>query len=96
MWTEYFSRWEELLNYRKNKAYHIESNTDPITHAYVHRLADVLLAGFAPAFTLSLPRQRMLPQTASAHSLGRYQQAEKKKDRVRHRLADLNYTFALI
>ena len=28
--------------------------------------------------------------------LGRYQQAEKKKDRVRHRLADLNYTFALI
>ena len=25
-----------------------------ITHAYVHRLADVYLAGFAPAFTLSL------------------------------------------
>ena len=25
-----------------------------ITHAYVHRLADVHLAGFAPAFTLSL------------------------------------------
>ena len=24
-----------------------------ITHAYVHRLADVHLAGFAPAFTLS-------------------------------------------
>ena len=24
------------------------------THAYVHRLADVHLAGFAPAFTLSL------------------------------------------
>ena len=26
----------------------------PLTHAYVHRLADVHLAGFAPAFTLSL------------------------------------------
>ena len=25
-----------------------------VTHAYVHRLADVQLAGFAPAFTLSL------------------------------------------
>jgi len=27
---------------------------DRLTHAYVHRLADVHLAGFAPAFTLSL------------------------------------------
>ena len=27
---------------------------DLVTHAYVHRLADVHLAGFAPAFTLSL------------------------------------------
>ena len=27
---------------------------DRITHAYVHRLAEVHLAGFAPAFTLSL------------------------------------------
>ena len=27
---------------------------DLVTHAYVHRLADVQLAGFAPAFTLSL------------------------------------------
>ncbi len=26
----------------------------PLTHAYVHRLADEHLAGFAPAFTLSL------------------------------------------
>ena len=26
---------------------------DPLTHAYVHWLADVHLAGFAPAFTLS-------------------------------------------
>ena len=44
---------------------------DRLTHAYVHRLADVHLAGFAPAFPLSLWRQRMLPQTARAHSLGR-------------------------
>ena len=29
-------------------------NYEPLTHAYVHRLADVHLAGFAPAFTLSL------------------------------------------
>ncbi len=29
-------------------------NTIHLTHAYVHRLADVHLAGFAPAFTLSL------------------------------------------
>ena len=28
-------------------------NYERITHAYVHRLADVHLAGFAPAFTLS-------------------------------------------
>jgi hypothetical protein len=27
---------------------------DLLTHVYVHRLADVHLAGFAPAFTLSL------------------------------------------
>ena len=27
---------------------------EAITHAYVHRLADVHLAGFAPAFALSL------------------------------------------
>jgi hypothetical protein len=29
-------------------------NYDRITHAYVHRLADEHLAGFAPAFALSL------------------------------------------
>ncbi len=41
--------------------------------------------------TVNTPANRL-----HAHSLGRYQQAEKKKDRVRHRLADLKYTFALI
>jgi len=34
--------------------------------------AEVHLAGFAPAFRFVVSRQRMLPQTANAHSLGRY------------------------
>jgi hypothetical protein len=41
--------------------------------------ANVLLAVFAPAFPLSLLRQEIRPQTAQAHSLGRWQQAEKKE-----------------
>ena len=41
------------------------------THAYVHWLANVHLAGFAPAFPLSLWRQEIRPQAAQAHSLGR-------------------------
>jgi hypothetical protein len=32
----------------------MKEKNEPPTHAYVHRLADVHLAGFAPAFTLSL------------------------------------------
>ena len=40
--------------------------------------ANVLLAVFAPAFPLSLLRQEIRPQTAQAHSLGRWQQAEEK------------------
>ena len=31
-----------------------QKNTERLTHAYVHRLADMHSAGFAPAFTLSL------------------------------------------
>ena len=42
------------------------------THAYVHWAATELLAVFAPAFPLSLLRQEIRPQTAQAHSLGRY------------------------
>ena len=42
-----------------------------LTHAYALWAANVLLAVLAPAFPLSLWRQRMLPQTARAHSLGR-------------------------
>jgi hypothetical protein len=45
--------------------------------------ANELLAVFAPAFPLSLLRQEIRPQTAQAHSLGRYAQAEKKKDRAK-------------
>jgi len=36
--------------------------------------AEVHLAGFAPAFSFVVPRQRKLPQTANAHSLSRYGQ----------------------
>jgi hypothetical protein len=43
-----------------------------VTHAYGHLLADVHLAGFAPAFPMSPLRQEIRPQTAQAHSLGRY------------------------
>jgi hypothetical protein len=39
----------------------------------------VLLAVFAPAFPLSLLRHEIRPQPAQAHSLGRWQQAEKKE-----------------
>ena len=51
----------------------------PLTHAYVLWAANVLLAVFAPAFPLSLGRQEIRPQPAQAHSLGRWQQAEKKE-----------------
>ena len=45
-----------------------------ITHALVHRLADVHLAGFAPAFTLSFHDSECSRKPPNAHSLGRYQQ----------------------
>ena len=45
---------------------------EQLTHAYVHRLADVHFAGFAPAFPFVVSRQEIRPQTARAHSLGRY------------------------
>ena len=45
-----FIRLWKLMIWDKNKW----KNYDRITHAYVHRLADVHLAGFAPAFSLSL------------------------------------------
>ena len=54
---------------------------DRITHAYAHWLADVHLAGFAPAFTLSLCDSECSRNPPNAHSLGRWQQAEKKEKR---------------
>ena len=52
-----------------------------LTHAYVLWAANELLAVLAPAFPLSLLRQEIRPQTAQAHSLGRYGQANKKKEK---------------
>ena len=46
-----------------------------LTHAYALWAANVLLAVFAPAFPLSPLRQEIRPQTAQAHSLGRYGQS---------------------
>ena len=43
-----------IYNYRLKLRRLMKPNYDRITHAYVHRLADVHLAGFAPAFALSL------------------------------------------
>ena len=40
--------------------------------ALIAIVISVLLAVFAPAFPLSLWRQEIRPQTAQAHSLGRY------------------------
>ena len=58
--------WKMRFNRRLNCGFRSESslngrnlndwkttNYDHLTHAYVHRLADVHFAGFAPAFTLS-------------------------------------------
>ena len=54
------------LNDRDTKYY------EHLTHAYVLWAANVLLAVLAPAFPLSPLRQEIRPQTAQAHSLGRY------------------------
>jgi len=48
-------------------------------HAYGHRLVDVRLAGFAPAFTLSLGDSECSRKPPNAHSLGRYVQQQKNK-----------------
>jgi hypothetical protein len=46
----------------------------PLTRAYCHLLADVHLAGFAPAFTLSLGDSEFARKPQDAHSLSRYVQ----------------------
>jgi hypothetical protein len=56
----------------------------PLTHAYVHWLADVHSGSFAPAFTLSFHDSECSRKPPNAHSLGRYGQAkEKKKEKKR-------------
>ena len=42
-----------------------------LTHAYVHWLVDMQLAGFAPAFTLSFHDSECSRKPPNAHSLGR-------------------------
>jgi hypothetical protein len=42
-----------------------------LTPAYAHWLADVHLAGFAPAFTLSFHDSECSRKPPNAHSLGR-------------------------
>ena len=43
----------------------------PLTRAYCHLLADVHLAGFAPAFTLSQCDSEYARKPQDAHSLSR-------------------------
>ena len=50
-----------------------------ITHAYVTLAADVHLAGFAPAFSLSFHDSERSRKPPNAHSLGRYVQQQKMK-----------------
>jgi len=52
----------------------------------------VLLAVFAPAFSLSLLRQEIRPQAAQAHSLGRYKQSEKLKNSLSYEANDKKMT----
>ena len=65
---------ESTFNRQKQKR---RKYYEPLTHAYVLWAANVLLAVLAPAFPLSLLRQEIRPQTAQAHSLGRYGQSKK-------------------
>ena len=61
----------------ENKTTDRKPNYMLLTHAYVHWLADVHFAVFAPAFPFVVPRQEIRPQTANAHSLSRYGQQQK-------------------
>ena len=53
-----------------------------ITHAYVHRLADVHSAGFAPAFTLSLcdSEYARKPPVPIASGVSSHSKKRKKTD----------------
>ena len=56
----------------------------PLTHAYVHWLADVHLAGFAPAFTLSLcdSEYARKPPVPIASVVRRHFKKEKDKNTI--------------
>jgi len=55
---------------------------DLVTHAYVHRLADVQLAGFAPAFTLSLCDSEYARKPPVPIASGVMGQCKKQEDKV--------------
>jgi len=58
----------------------IKSKHQPLTHAYAHWLADVHLAGFAPAFTLSFhdsERSRKPPMPIASVVMGKCKKKEK-------------------
>ena len=67
-----------------------EKYTEPLTLAYSHRLADEQFAGFFARKNVIEVRQVVLPHAANAHSLCRYQQAEKKKEHI-NRLINIFY-----
>ena len=68
----YFLSAENETNDKKNYGL--------VTHAYGHRLADVHLAAFAPAFPLSFHDSERSRKPPNAHSLGRYQTCKEKKE----------------
>ncbi|MEI8273172.1 MAG: hypothetical protein WCG08_11160 [Paludibacter sp.] len=57
---------------------------DLVTHAYAHWLAEVQLAGSSPALTSSFHDSECSRKPPNAHSLGRYLQANKKKEKTEH------------
>ena len=62
----------------------LTKKNEPLTHAYGHRLADVHLAGFAPAFSLSLcdsEYARKPPVPIASVVMG---QCKKQEDKVLH------------
>jgi len=54
-----------ITNNKKTKSY------KPLTHAYVHWLADVQFGGFAPTLTLSLVDSERSRKPQNANSLSR-------------------------
>ncbi|HZK93485.1 MAG TPA: hypothetical protein VFC67_04695 [Prolixibacteraceae bacterium] len=57
-------------------------NNEQLTHAYCHWLADLHLAGFSPAFTLSQDDSERSSKPPNANSLGRCAQLKNKKQSI--------------